>query len=60
MMRSSASRVRGLVVTGTHPNRTLLDVSGAVEDIERVFGVTMRLCQHGYYPSDITGYESLH
>jgi hypothetical protein len=36
----------GLTVTGTHPNRTLLDVSGSVADIERVFHVTMRVYQH--------------
>jgi hypothetical protein len=31
----------GLVVTGTHPNRTILDVSGAVADIERAFHLNM-------------------
>jgi len=36
----------GLTVTGTHPNRTLLDVSGSVADIERIFHVTMRVYQH--------------
>src|SRR5690242_6963672 len=34
---------QGLVVTGTHPNRTLLDFSGSVEDIERALHVTMRI-----------------
>jgi subtilase family serine protease len=36
----------GLKVTGTHPNRTLLDVNGAVADIEKAFHVKMRLYQH--------------
>jgi len=36
----------GLTVRGTHPNRTLLDVSGSVADIERIFHVTMRVYQH--------------
>ena len=37
---------KGLAVTGTHPNRTLLDVSGLVADIERAFHVTLRVYQH--------------
>src|SRR2546428_9119168 len=37
---------QGLAVTATHPNRTLLDVSGSVADIERVFHVTMQVYQH--------------
>jgi uncharacterized repeat protein (TIGR03803 family) len=37
---------RGLAVTGTHPNRTLLDVSGAVTDIERAFHVTLQVYRH--------------
>jgi subtilase family serine protease len=36
----------GLRVTGTHPNRTLLDVNGAVADIEKAFHVRLRLFQH--------------
>src|ERR1035438_9005493 len=36
----------GLTVTTTHPNRTLLDVRGAVEDIEKALHVTMRVYQH--------------
>lgn len=36
----------GLTVTGTHPNRTLLDVSGSVADIERVLHVNMRVYHH--------------
>jgi subtilase family serine protease len=31
----------GLVVTATHPNRTILDVSGAAADIENAFHVNM-------------------
>src|SRR6266567_452607 len=40
------AKAHGLAVTATHPNRMLLDVSGSVEDIERVFHVTMRVYQH--------------
>jgi hypothetical protein len=36
----------GLTVTATHANRVLLDVSGAVPDIERAFGVTLRTYRH--------------
>jgi hypothetical protein len=36
----------GLRVVGTHPNRTLLDVNGAVADIEKTFHVHLRLFQH--------------
>ncbi len=40
------ARSNGLTVTGTHPNRTLLDVSGAVTDIEKVFHLAMRVYPH--------------
>ncbi len=40
------ARANGLVVTATHPNRTLLDVRGSVTDIERVCHVTLRLYPH--------------
>jgi uncharacterized repeat protein (TIGR03803 family) len=40
------AEAHGLTVTGTHPNRTLLDVSGAVADIERTLHVRMRVYQH--------------
>src|SRR5450432_3245238 len=33
----SFAKSQGLVVKATHPNRTILDVSGTVEDIERAF-----------------------
>src|SRR5271157_3592743 len=36
----------GFTVTGTHPNRTLLDVNGSVGDIEKAFHVNLRLYQH--------------
>ena len=39
-------RANGLTVTGTHPNRVLLDVAGAVTDIARVFHLTLRVYQH--------------
>ncbi|MGD0261290.1 MAG: protease pro-enzyme activation domain-containing protein [Verrucomicrobiota bacterium] len=35
-----------LIVTGTHPNRTLLEVRGNVADIEKAFGVNLRLYRH--------------
>ena len=33
-------------VTGTHPNRTLLDVEGSVADIEKAFHTKMRVYRH--------------
>jgi uncharacterized repeat protein (TIGR03803 family) len=35
-----------LTITGMHPNRTLLDLSGAVGDIEKAFHLNMRVYQH--------------
>ena len=40
------ARSHGLVVKRTHPNRTLLDVSGSVADIEKAFHIQMRVYQH--------------
>ena len=40
------AQANGLAVRGTHPNRTLLDVSGSVADIENAFHVTMHVYQH--------------
>src|ERR1035441_7501357 len=40
------AQAHGLTVTGTHPNRTLLDVSGAVADIEGMLHLRMRVYQH--------------
>lgn len=40
------ARANGLKVTATHPNRTLLDVSGTVGDIEKALRVTMHVYQH--------------
>jgi len=37
---------RGLQVTGLHPNRLLLDVTGSVADIENTFHVTLRVYPH--------------
>ena len=36
----------GLTLTGTHPNRMLLDVTGAVADIEKALHVNLRVYQH--------------
>jgi len=36
----------GFTITGTHPNRTLLDVRGSVTDIEKALGVKLRVYQH--------------
>lgn len=35
-----------LAVTGIHPNRIVLDVSGTVSDIEKAFHITIRAYQH--------------
>ena len=40
------ARANGLTITGTHPNRMLVDVSGAVADIERALHVTLRTYRH--------------
>jgi hypothetical protein len=40
------AKSRGLLVKGTHPNRTLLDVSGSVAAIENAFHVKMLVYQH--------------
>jgi len=40
------AQAHDLVITGTHPNRTLLDVSGTVADIEKALHVTMHVYQH--------------
>jgi len=36
----------GLKVEGTHPNRMLLDVVGRAGDVEKAFGVTLKVYQH--------------
>jgi len=40
------AKANGLTLTGTHPNRTLLDVSGSVECIENALHLRMRRYQH--------------
>ena len=40
------AKANGLTVTGTHPNRMLVDVEGAVANIEKALHVTMRVYQH--------------
>jgi len=40
------AKANGLTVTGTHPNRVVLDVSGSVADIERAFHVTLHTYRH--------------
>ena len=40
------SKTNGLTVTATHPNRALLDVSGTVATVEKVFHVTLRVYRH--------------
>jgi hypothetical protein len=45
---ASFARSNRLTVTQTHPNRTLLDVSGSVADIERAFHVRMLVYQHPF------------
>ena len=37
---------QGFQVTGRHPNRTLVDVSGSVADIEAAFHLTLRMYPH--------------
>jgi hypothetical protein len=40
------AKSNSLTVTVTHPNRVVLDVAGAVTDIERTFHLTLRVYQH--------------
>jgi len=40
------AEANGLTVTGTAPNRMIVDVAGPVADIERAFHVTMGVYQH--------------
>ena len=40
------AKANGLQVSGTHPNRTLVDVSGAAGDIEKTFQVKLHVYQH--------------
>ena len=40
------AKSHGLTIRGTHPNRTLVDVSGSVAEIEKAFHVQMRVYQH--------------
>lgn len=40
------ARANGFTITGTHSNRTLLDVRGSVATIERTFRVTLLTYQH--------------
>jgi len=40
------AKSHGLVIKGTHPNRTLVDVSGSVGDIEKAFHVHMLVYRH--------------
>ena len=39
-------RTNGFQVTGTHPNRVLVDVVGSVATVNRVFGIKMRRYRH--------------
>jgi uncharacterized repeat protein (TIGR01451 family) len=40
------AEANGLVVTGTHPNRMLVDVSGKVSDVEKALHITMHTYSH--------------
>ncbi|MGD0614039.1 MAG: protease pro-enzyme activation domain-containing protein [Verrucomicrobiota bacterium] len=40
------ARTNGLTVAATHANRLLLDVSGSVADIEKVFHLNLRVYRH--------------
>jgi subtilase family serine protease len=44
------AKAHGLTVTARHPNRMILDVDGAVSDIEKTLHVTMRTYQHPREP----------
>jgi uncharacterized repeat protein (TIGR03803 family) len=40
------ARAQGLTVTGTHPNRTLVDVSGTAAAVEQAFHLRLQVYQH--------------
>src|SRR5262249_30295945 len=40
------AKSHGLTVKRTHPNRTLLDVSGSVADVEKAFHIHMHVFKH--------------
>jgi len=40
------AKAHGLSIQGTHRNRTLVDVTGSVADIERAFHIHMQVYQH--------------
>lgn len=40
------AKANGFQVVGTHPNRMLLDVAGAVPDVERAFHLNLRVYRH--------------
>jgi uncharacterized repeat protein (TIGR01451 family) len=46
------AKANGLEVTGTHPNRMVLDVRGRVSDVERAFNVTLKTYRHPTEPRD--------
>lgn len=52
------AKANGLLVTGTHPNRMLLNVTGKVSDVQNAFHVTLHEYQHptearGFYAPDV-------
>ncbi len=52
------AQASGLAITGTHPNRTLLNVRGTVAQIEQVLGVHMKVYSHpwearSFYATDV-------
>ena len=46
------AETNGFAITGTHPNRVVLDVVGGVTDVERTFGVRLRTYRHPTEPRD--------
>jgi subtilase family serine protease len=42
----------GLKISGTHPNRLVLDVEGSVSNIERAFQITLHTYRHPKEPRD--------
>lgn len=40
------TKAKGLTVSGTHPNRVVLDVKGSISKIEKAFNVILKTYQH--------------
>jgi hypothetical protein len=52
------AKASGLDVTGTHPNRVILDVAGPVPNVEKAFNTVLRVYRHPTEPRDFHAPEA--